>query len=144
MKEKMSFTGKLDIYLKDANGVLVDEQHVHNLVVNVGKNWIISRMVASSDPFMDYMAIGTNNTAPTNLDTALQNEVARVSSSTSSASNQVMYTGVFGAGVGTGVIVEAGIFNAASVGTMLARSTALTVNKGPTDTLTIVWTVTAN
>jgi len=50
----------------------------------------------------------------------------------------------FGAGVGTGAVTEAGIFNASSAGTMLCRTTFSVINKAAADTLGITWTVTVN
>ena len=57
--------------------------------------------------------------------------------------NVVTYVGDWAAGDGTNsAIAEAGIFNASSVGTMLARATFTAINKGASDTLKITWTVT--
>lgn len=52
------------------------------------------------------------------------------------------YVATFGPGVGTAAITEAGIFNAASAGTMLARTAFPVINKGALDTLTLTWKVT--
>jgi len=46
------------------------------------------------------------------------------------------------AGDGTGALVEAGILNAASAGTLLARVVFSVINKGAADTLEITWTLT--
>jgi hypothetical protein len=48
----------------------------------------------------------------------------------------------FGAGVGTGALTEAGIFNAATAGVMLSRVVFSVVNKASTDALTITWAIT--
>jgi hypothetical protein len=39
-------------------------------------------------------------------------------------------------------ITEAGVFNAASAGTMYSRATFTAINKGAADTLQITWTYT--
>jgi hypothetical protein len=56
----------------------------------------------------------------------------------------VTYVATFGPGVGTGAIVEAGIFNAASSGTMLCRTVFSVVNKGADDAMTITWQITVS
>jgi hypothetical protein len=48
----------------------------------------------------------------------------------------------FGAGVATGAITEAGVFNALTAGTMLCRTVFSVINKGALDTLVITWKVT--
>ncbi len=52
------------------------------------------------------------------------------------------YTATFPPGVGTGALVEAGIFNDPAVGTMLSRVVYPVVNKGAADTMSVTWTVT--
>ena len=54
------------------------------------------------------------------------------------------YVASFGAGDGTGAITEAGLFNAASGGDMLCRTTFSVVNKGSQDSMTITWEVTVS
>ena len=145
MEEFLKATGKLDIILKDSDGNIKQELHVPNLVVTVGKNFIASRMVGTSSPVMSHMAIGTNATAPVSANTTLGTEVARVAlSSATATANTVSYSATFPAGTGTGAITEAGIFNAASSGTLLCRTTFAVVNKSASDALTINWNVTIN
>ena len=145
MEEFLKATGKLDIILKDSDGNIKQELHVPNLVVTVGKNFIASRMVGTSSPVMSHMAIGTNATAPVSANTTLGTEVARVALSSATASaNTVSYSATFPAGTGAGAITEAGIFNAASSGTLLCRTIFPVVNKAASDALTINWNVTIN
>ena len=145
MEEFLKATGKLDIILKDSDGNIKQELHVPNLVVTVGKTFIASRMVGTSSPVMNHMAIGTNATAPVSANTTLGTEVARVAlSSATATANTVSYSATFPAGTGTGAITEAGIFNAASSGTLLCRTTFAVVNKSASDVLTINWNVTIN
>ena len=93
---------------------------------------------------MGWMAIGTGATAPAFGNTALGTEIDRnATTSITDSANVVTYVGNWAAGDGTNsAITEAGIFNAASVGTMLARATFTAINKGASDTLAITWTVT--
>jgi hypothetical protein len=94
---------------------------------------------------MTNMAVGAGATAAAAGDTALGSELGRVTlaSSTSSA-NVVTYTATFPAGTGTGAITEAGIFNAASSGTLLCRTVFSVVNKGASDAMSITWTITVS
>lgn len=117
-------------------------QEIPNLVVTAGKNFIASRMTGSTTA-MSHMAIGSTNTAAAAGDTGLGGELGRVALSSSSTTGAVTtYSATFPAGTGTGAVVEAGIFNASSSGTMLCRTTFAVVNKGSNDTLTITWQVT--
>jgi hypothetical protein len=96
---------------------------------------------------MSHMSVGTTSTTPTLSDTALGSEVSgsRVAlTSTVVSGSNVTYTATFNPGVGTGALVESGIFNAASSGTMLCRTTFAVINKNAADTLTISWTTTAS
>ena len=150
MEELIKATGKLTIVLHDENGVVKEERHVDNLVVSVGKAYITSRMIGTSSGVMSHMEVGTDNTSPAAGDTALGGAVASsrtgLTSSTqttsSSTNDSVQYVCTFPAGTGTGALVEAGIFNGSSAGTMLCRTVFSVVNKGASDAMTITWTVT--
>lgn len=143
---KVNVTGRLKIVLTDKDGNIIFEQEGPNAVVSAGDAFITSRMTGTASAVMSHMAIGTSGAAVASGQTALQGtELARVAlASTTPSGNQITYAATFGAGVGTGTIAEAGIFNAASVGTMLARSISISLTKGATDTLAITWTITVN
>ena len=134
--------GELLVRHFDSLGNEVDRRHIPNLVVDVGRNWIAERMVSNTPAVVSHMAVGTLNTVPAGGQTALLAELARISCSSSRTNNSVTYTATFNAGVGTGALTEAGLFNAASSGTMLARTTFAVVNKAAGDVVTITWTVT--
>ena len=92
---------------------------------------------------MSHMAVGTNSTAAAAGDTALGTEAGRAAlTSTTVSTNTVTYVGTFAAGTGTGALVEAGILNASSSGTLLCRTVYTTVNKGANDSMTITWVIT--
>jgi len=145
MLDNIKLTGRLEITLTDEHGKLKAVQRIPNMVVTAGKNLIASRLAGTAAAVMSHMAVGSSNTAESLGQTALVAQTAIVALTAGTASgNQVTYTATFGSGVGTGVIAEAGLFNAASAGTMLARSVGVSLTKGPTDTLTITWIVTVN
>jgi hypothetical protein len=144
VNEQVKMTGALTIVKTNSQGIIVDKRHIPNLVVTTGKEYIISRMIGTSSGVMSHMGVGTGITAPaggnTELETALGARV--VLSSATQASNVVTYVATFGAGVSTGAITEAGIFNALTTGTMLCRTTFPVVNKEPGDSIVITWVVT--
>ena len=142
INDNIKATGELQIVLRDKDGNIKENRTVPNLVVTVGKNFIASRMVGTSSAVMSHMALGTNNGAPNAGHTTLLGELARaVLVSGTSLTNVVTYSALFAAGVGTGALTEAGIFNAASAGTMIARTTFAPVSKEADDSLTINWQI---
>ncbi len=144
-KDTIEMKGNLTITLFDEQGNVKDERAIKNLVVSAGKTFIASRMVGTSQAIMTHMAIGTGTTTPAVAQTTLTTEAGRVTlASSSSSSNAVTYTATFPAGTGTGAITEAGIFNAASAGTLLCRTTFPVVNKAAGDSIAVTWVVTVS
>jgi hypothetical protein len=145
VREFIPIMGDVFLELVDGYGRLKDYQHVKNLVVDAGEVHIADQL--SSSPggnAMSHMALGTGSTAAAFGDTALGTETDRnaLTSRTDSA-NVVTYVGTWAAGDGTNsALREAGIFNAASTGTMLARAVYANIDKQAADSLTIAWTVT--
>ena len=140
LNDGLKLTGKLSIAL---NGEVVQE--VPNLVVTAGKGYVASRMKDASATAMSHMGIGSGSTAAAASDTALGNQLARTSLTSSTVSGaDVVYVDTFPAGTGTGAVTEAGLFNASSGGTMLCRTVFSVVNKGASDAMTITWTVTVS
>ena len=141
--ETLKATGELLIEVRNEQGQLVEKRHVPNMVVTVGKNWIVDRMLSNGSAVMSHMAVGSGNTAPALGQTALTNQLARIPfNSINQVGNTVTFVAVYNAGVGTGSLTEAGIFNAATNGTMLARTTFGTLTKAPGDVVTVSWTIT--
>jgi len=139
-QDSVSLTGKLEISL---NGTVVQE--VNNMVVTAGKEWIASRMQGVVDGVMTHMAVGTGTVAAAAANTTLGTELARQALTTSGgvvAGAVITYASTYAAGTGTGAITEAGILNASSAGTLLARTVFGVINKGALDTMTISWAVT--
>lgn len=136
--DQLAMKGHLTIAL---NGEAVQE--VPNLVVTTGKNFVASRIKDTTDAAMSHMAIGSGTTAAAAGDTALGTELDRQAlTSTTVTNNTITYVATFGAGDGTGAVTEAGLFNAASGGSLLCRTVFNVVNKGASDSMTITWVVT--
>ena len=146
MDTNFSVSGELVLTLKDEHGAVKDQRTVKNLVVTTGREYIASRMIGTSAGIMSHIAIGTGIVDPVAGQGTLGTEIDRNALSTAATVSgpTVSYSALFPAGEGTGAITEAGIFNAASVGTMLCRTKFNVINKGPLDTLTINWNVTIN
>ena len=144
MNETLNLVGRLSVVLTEENGCIKQSFDVHNLVVQVVKNFAANALVASSASPFTNMAIGTNGAPVALADTTLGTEIARqVFSSAAAAANVVTFVATFAAGVGTGALQEAGLFNAVSGGTMLSHVVFPVINKGTADSLTITWTITA-
>ncbi|MDQ3730311.1 MAG: hypothetical protein M3355_12070 [Actinomycetota bacterium] len=81
--------------------------------------------------------------APAAGDTALGTEVDRNAlTSKTRAGNVLTMVGDWAAGDATAAITEAGVFNAATAGSMYSRATFAVINKAAGDTLQITWTYT--
>lgn len=144
----INMKGELQITKKNEVTGAIEQITVPNLVVTVGKEFIAASMLkttSNSPAAMTHMGIGTGTTAAAAGDTALGTPAgARQTISGSVTGAVVTYTATFAAGVGTGAITEAGIFNASTGGTMLCRTVFSAVNKGANDSIAITWNVTVS
>lgn len=134
--------GKWKATLTDEYGHIKQVVEGNNVVVTNGKEFLASYLysaaLAAATFTMKYMAIGSDATGEAVGNTALGTELARTTGTVSYVSNQIyQVTATFGTGVGTGAIVEYGLFSSSTAGTMLARDTESVVNKGANDTLTV-------
>ena len=144
INDKLKLRGDVALVLKDKDGNVKDSREIHNLVVSTGLTFICSRMAGTSAGVMSHMALGSGTTAAaagqTDLVSILGSREAL--DSTSASSNTITYVSSFEAGEGTGAVTEAGVFNAASSGTMLCRTVFPAVNKQADDTMSVTWTIT--
>jgi hypothetical protein len=148
LREELKPLGRLTLTLTDEFGNIKDQNET-NMVVNSGLSWITSRMAGNSDAVISHMAVGADTTGSTDgARTALGNQLAgrkavtTARTTTNVTDDTVQYVTTFAAGESTGAITEAGLFNAATGGTMLSRTVFPVVNKGANDTLTITWDIT--
>jgi hypothetical protein len=147
VNDDVKITGDVKIDIIGADGTVTDTREIKNLVVTSGKTFIASRMVGVASTIMGFMELGTGTTAAAVGDTALETAIgsSRVALTSGTAStNVVTYVASFPAGTGTGAVTEAGVFNAASAGTMLCRTVFSVVNKGAADAMSITWTITVS
>jgi len=145
--------GDVSIVLTDSLGNEKDRRDIRNLVVDVGLEFIISRMVGTDKNVMTHMAIGDDNDTTnagsfTDLGSTLDSRKPLTSvvieDSGLGVNDSLRHNAAFFEGESTGAVVEAGIFNDGTIGQgdMLARTTFPVVNKGADDILAIEWTIT--
>lgn len=144
--EQIKPRGEVTLELRAADGTL-KVLETHNLVVDLGLAFIASRMKDATATAMTHMGVGTSSTAAADAQTALITQLVRVALTsttlvtTTVANDSIQYLATFPAGTATGAITEAGLFNAASAGTMLARTVFGVITKGADDTLTVTWKI---
>lgn len=148
IKDLIEMRGDVTVNLFDKDGNVKDTRQIKNMVVTAGKEFIAASMLkttTNSPVAMTHMALGSDNTAAAIGNTGLGAELGRASLASATVSGAVVtYTATFAPTVGTGAVVEAGIFNASSSGTMLCRTVFSVVNKGADDTMSITWQITVS
>jgi hypothetical protein len=150
LANKIQIKGSLLLELRDNSNILKKSLNVSNLIVDTGRAFIAQSILRLPDmpSAITHMAIGTSNIAAANSDTSLRNQIGTRATivSTNITSNSlndtVSYSAVFLPGNGSGLITEAGLFNASSFGIMLCRTVFTAINKEPNDSLTIIWKIT--
>ena len=144
INDNLKLRGDVALVLKDKDGKIKDSREINNLVVSAGLTFICSRMAGTSAGVMSHMALGSSTTAASASQTDLVSILGsrEALDSTSASSNTITYVSSFEAGEGTGAVTEAGVFNAASSGTMLCRTVFPVVNKQADDTMSVTWTIT--
>lgn len=143
--EGLTPKGRIKFDLYDASGNLKESREINNVVVTVGKNYLAEWLTQATqaDYFMRYIALGTGTNAANASDTALQIELStRVAGTLTFSGNVWQNVALFGPGVNTGSITEAGIFSAATLGTMFARQVFGVITKAAGDSLQVTWQVT--
>ena len=111
-----------------------------NIVTTAGKNGIADQTLAS--PTLGkptHMAVGTGSPTLTALGSELDRNAF---TSKTRLNNVITYVGNWPIGDATGLITEAGIFDATSGGNMWHSSGFAVINKAANDTLQITWTLT--
>jgi hypothetical protein len=146
MEDALKLKGDVFITVKDKDGNIKEERHEKNLVVSAGLNFICDRMEGASEAVMSHMGLGSGSTAAAAGDTDLESLLGsrEALDSTTVSTNTITYVSSFEAGDATGSVVEAGIFNASTSGTMLCRVVFGTITKAADDTMSVTWVITLN
>ena len=143
-KERLLADVNVRFELFDQDGNLKLTREVHNAVTTAGKNAIADQVLASpSLGKPTHMELGTGTGGTTTLNAYVSGSRQALTSKTR-ANAVVTMVGNFAAGVGTGTITEAGIFDSATqnAGNMWVYATFTAIPKGANDTLQITWTLT--
>ncbi|MCK5625125.1 hypothetical protein KAI04_04765 [Candidatus Pacearchaeota archaeon] len=152
MNENLNVKGKLHIVLKDENGNIKSDIIIPNTITELMDAHIADQMSDQGDSQIGWIALGTgtgqtsssSDLATYNAGTFLALSGTGVVQGTGANDNDVIYSGFWGAGIGTASITETGIFlgSATARADMMTYNDSLNVVKGANDTLKIDWTVT--
>lgn len=144
MKSKLFVAGRIELLVKNANGKIVKSICRSNLITNVGLSSIARLIydVTVTDRF-EYLAIGTDGTAPNEDDSQLltesQRQLATGSLETTEVPNDTVRLQSSFVFSSSSVIRELGVFNSYLGGEMLSRVVITDLSLNPGDTLYIVW-----
>lgn len=144
-RETVKLAANVAITVHDAEtGAILEQQEAHNLVVNAGLNLIRDLLDGDAVAGITHFAVGTGTTAVSATQTALVTQVLRdtVTSRTSNAQQLVVSYYLASGSANGNTLAEAGLFNAASGGTMFARvKLASTIVKTASIAVTFTWTI---
>ena len=144
MISSMRFRANAVLRLLGPDGMVKLEREVHNTVTTAGKNGSADQMLAAPTlPKPGWCELGTGTGGTTLLNAYIVGSRTAFTSKTRSGAVVTMVTD-FAAGVGTGAITEAGIFDVVTQNTvnMWLYATFAVINKAAGDTLQITWTFT--
>lgn len=143
----ITLKGKFCIrHLRD--GEVLSEEWINNTVTATGKAEVAGLINEATSGGFKWLAIGSSSTAATSADTALAEEITspslgraastctRVTTDDTNDTAQLVHTWTSTA---TQTVKEAGIFDAASSGVMLARQTFAAKNMEANDTLAVTY-----
>ena len=147
MLEKLKFGATVKIE-QIRGGKIIDTQEIHNLVVNAGYDLVRDLLAKQSDrpnP-IQYIALGTGNSATTVTMTALQSQWGNryLAMYAPDGNDHTLFTlsqTIPAHTGGTVALTESGLFTAATGGTMFDRVTFSVINKEPADTIIITYTI---
>jgi hypothetical protein len=132
--------------LRDKDGNLKDVREVHNTVTSAGKYGLMDQVLGTPTlSKMGWMELGTGTGGTTILNAYVTGSRTAFTSKTR-LNAVVTVVADFAAGVGTGAITEAGVFDVVTQNTvnMWMYATFSVINKGASDSLSISWTLTAS
>lgn len=143
INDPLSIKGKVTLKLFDADGN-IKEMQTANTITDLGNALVADAMSSRAIALISHMAVGTGDGSKTHASTTLTTEIARVALDsttlgTGSSDNKVTYVATFAAGIGTGALIEAGMFNATPAGTMFCFAQFSVINKGASDSLQLTW-----
>ncbi len=148
--EVIRLRGSLEAVLFGPKGEEVNRVKVNNLLVTAGRAWVLGQLESvniNTALTISALAIGSSTVAPTTADTALGNEVTRHTiatfTTTGLTNNPPSWQAAvsFATNEGNTTLAECGLFNSATVGTMIAHATFTSFVKATSNTLNISYTI---
>lgn len=151
--------GEVNVHIvaAHADGTVFVDESIHNLTTTGGLDFVANAMGATSGQpaGANYLALSNDGTAPAASDCAggsttctltseiVANGCSRAQATYAHTSSTSTYTLTHTwTATGAQTVQKAGIFNAASSGTMAFEAQFSSVTLANTDTLTITWTIT--
>lgn len=146
MRQTIDVGSNVRVTVTDAvTGELLHEQEHHNLVVDAGLNLLRDFLDGDAVTGITHFGYGTGTNAVTAADTTLQTETARPALTSKTGTVSKAWTGTYFLSSTTGngnTYGEAGLFTAASGGTMFARvKLSPTIVKTSSIAVTFSWTI---
>jgi hypothetical protein len=154
-KEKLGLRGIVSYVLRDKNGKVKEQREINNQIQNAGLTCMAS-LIASDNPdsktAFDYMAIGTGTgqaVTATTLATESSasgsgrrggSDVVGTLQTTTTTDDTIQFQTTWSF-TGSLAITEAGIFNDASAGDMLAYQDFSAINVANGDSLQVTWKI---
>lgn len=147
-REPLGIPVNVTIEIHDAiTGRLLRREKQHNLVVLAGRNLVRDAINGAGGSYtLTHFAVGTGTAAPASTDTALGAEVWRdvVTKRTPDAGKLTIHYYLSSTAANGNALTEAGLFNAASGGTMFARVKYSAINKTASISVTYAWEININ
>ena len=144
INEFLSMDVNMKIELFDGEGTLKQRELTHNTMTTAGKNGIASQIASTPAlPKAAWMELGTGTGGTTLLNAYIVASRTAVTSYIA-AGAITTYICTFGAGVGTGAVTEAGLFDVVTQNTinMWTYGSFAVVNKLAADSIVLTWTIT--
>ena len=148
MMDGLLMSGVMEAKLFGPDGELKARREVHNTVTVLCHQMAADQLLAAPAVVTPgWMEVGTGtgqDADDTILATYIAGSRTALDSKTRGANAIITMVCTMGAGVGTGAITEAGVFNVVTQNTtdLLLVSSFAAVNKGADDSLVITWTLT--
>ena len=143
LAEQIALTGNVVITVNDvATGKMIARMKRKNLVVLAGRN-LVRDLLNGPTQYVTHLAVGTSATAISSTQTALVAEVFRdqiTQRITSDGQLRLKYY-LSSTSANGNTLQEAGLFNAASAGTMFARVATVAIAKTASITITYDWSI---
>lgn len=136
--------GRIKLELFDEQGRMKDVREIENTVTTLGKYCCADQILASpSIAKPGWMELGTGSPGASTLGAYIAGSRTALDSKTRNNAVVTMIC-TFGAGVGTGAITEAGIFNVVTQNTtdLIVSASFSVINKAAGDSLVVTWTLT--